>query len=77
MKITAARRQLLERGKEMQHAGGFYTADYRQWQRCETLRSADLLKFWNGKRCMFWRAQFYDITEAGRTALSASSRDRA
>lgn len=75
MRVTAARRRILERGKEMEHAGGFYTNDIAEHRRCEVLRTAGLLKFWNGRHCMFWRAQFYTITDAGRSTL-ASLQDR-
>lgn len=71
--MTTARRRLLERGKEMEHAGGFYTADLADHRRCEFLRSEGFLRFWSGRRIMFWRAQFYTITEAGRAALDTSN----
>lgn len=60
--------ELLDRALEMEHRGGFYTADRREYLRCEKLRERGLLKLWNGRRSTFWSAQFFDITDKGRIA---------
>jgi hypothetical protein len=71
VRLTKPDLEMLRLGLEMAHAGGFYTADRREWQRCERLREAGLLKFWNGRRSRFWSSQFFDLTEAGRAAFTS------
>lgn len=69
MKLTPKRRELLERGREMTSAGGFYTADRAEYLRCEKLREGGLLRYWGGYKSRFWQSQFFDITESGRALL--------
>lgn len=45
MRITQSRLRLLETAADMEHAGGFYTANREEFKRCETLRAAGFLKF--------------------------------
>lgn len=70
MRITKLVADALERGYEMEHSGGFYTADRKQYRRYERMREAGLLQFWNGRRSRFWSAQFFTITSKGRAALN-------
>lgn len=72
MRLSDLQKDLLERGRDMQHMGGFYTAHPSEHRSCEALRKRGLLKFWNGRRSHFWKAQFYDITNTGRIALTTA-----
>lgn len=72
MRLTKLAIEMLKRGREMEHAGGFYTADKREWRRCDKLRESGLLKYWNGRKSRYWSSQFFTITDAGRTAISST-----
>jgi hypothetical protein len=71
MRLSKKALEILARGREWEHKGGFYTADRSEHQVIERLREKGLLRFWNGRRSKFWQAQFYDITLAGRAAHTA------
>jgi hypothetical protein len=73
-KLTKADLGMLDRGIEMASAGGFYTANSREYRRCEKLREAGLLMFWNGRRSRFWSSQFFTITDKGRLARLGARR---
>lgn len=66
MRITKHVMAALDRALEMEHAGGFYTANRIEYNRLERMRQAGLLKFYNGRRCRCWAAQYFTITDAGR-----------
>jgi hypothetical protein len=71
-KLTKAQRNDLQIAQGMSHIGGICPYGRAERTRYERLRARRLLKFFEGRRAKSWADQFYEITEAGRTALKDS-----
>ena len=70
--MRKTQQELFDRVAEMDHAGGFYTANKREYDRLAKMRSDGLLAYYNGRMSSFWSAQLFVTTEKGRAVRRAA-----